>query len=284
MSWTLENKQVVITGASRGIGRTTTLAIAKMGANLSLVVRDRALGEKVIEELRALGTKGKAEIFIADLSSQKDIRRVAAEILAKHEVIDVLINNAGAIFMDRAVTVDGLERTFATNHLGYFLLTDLLLPALKKAPKARIVNVASAAHNRNVLDFTDLQNERGYAGMKVYGRSKLANILFTRALAKRLSDTNITVNCLHPGVIASQFGHNNKGVFGFLVKLGALFLSSEEDGAKTTVHVASSPELDGVTGKYFSDSKEKTPSKEAHSDDSASKLWDVSEELVKKSA
>jgi NAD(P)-dependent dehydrogenase (short-subunit alcohol dehydrogenase family) len=279
MAWTIENKRVVLTGASRGIGRTTALSLAKAGASLSLVVRDRALGEKVVEEIRALGAKGATDVFVADLSSQKEIRRVAAEIVGKHDVLDVLVNNAGAIFMSRELTVDGLERTFATNHLGYFLLTKLLLPALEKAPQARIVNVASAAHRRATLDFGDLMTERGYRGMKAYGRSKLANILFTRALAKRLEGTNITANCLHPGVVATGFGLNNP-VFGFFVRIAQPFMMSDEGGAKTTVHLVTSPDVEGVNGKYFSDSKETTPSHAARDDEAADRLWAVSEELV----
>lgn len=284
MTWSLSNKQVVITGSSRGIGRTTALALAKMGAHLALVVRDRELGNKVVEEIRALDGKGRVELFIADFSSQKDVRKVAKEILEKHDKIDVLINNAGAVFMDRAVTVDGLEQTFATNHLGYFLLTTLLLDALKKAAPSRIVSVASAAHKGNKLDFDDLQAEKSFSGFSVYGRSKLANILFTRELAKRLQGSNVTANCLHPGVIASQFGNNNKGLFGFVLKIGKVFMANEEDGAKTTIHLASSPDVDGITGKYFDKSRVAKPSAEAEDDAAAEKLWKVSEELVAKSA
>ncbi len=279
MTWSIEGKRVLVTGASRGIGRTTVLALAKQNADLGLLVRNRELGEKVVEEIRALGGKGKADLFVADLSSQREVRRVAAEIQAKYERLDVLINNAGAIFMDRRLTADGLEMTFALNHLAYFLLTKLLLDLLKKSAPARIVNVASTAHRGAKIQFDDLMSEKGFRGFGAYGQSKLANILFTLELSKRLEGTGVTVNALHPGVIASQFGRNNKA-FGVLMRLGAPFLSSEESGAKTTVYLATSPDVEGVTGKYFRRSREAIPSAEAEDAAVAKRLWEVSEELV----
>ncbi len=282
MAWNIEGKQVLLTGASRGIGRATALALAKQGANLSLLVRNRELGEKVIEEIRATGTKSRIDLFVADLSSMKDIRRVAAEFLQKHDRLDVLINNAGAINMEREVTVDGYERTFATNHLAYFLLTELLLDLLEKSAPSRIINVASEAHRGQKLEFDDLMGERSFSGFGAYGKSKLANILFTRELAKKLQGTNVTANSLHPGVIASGFGRNNKGVFGFVMRnLAAPFLGSEESGARTTVHLATSPDVEGKTGLYWKSSRESSPTAEARSDASA-RLWEMSEGLVQK--
>ena len=219
----MKGKRVVLTGASRGIGRETALALARRGANLTLVVRDAERGKAVADEVSALGAGGDVEVVIADLSSMADVRRVGAEILAKHDVIDVLVNNAGAILMERQVTKDGFEATFATNHLAYFVLTNVLLEALKKAPAGRIVNVASDAHHRGSLDFDDLMGERRYAGWRAYSTSKLANILFTSELARRLEGTSVTTNSLHPGVIASGFARNNKGLVGFLAKVLAVF-------------------------------------------------------------
>jgi retinol dehydrogenase-12 len=289
MTWNIEGKQVLLTGASRGIGRATALGLAKQGANLSLLVRNRELGEKVIEEIRAQGggsTKARIDLFVADLSSMKEVRRVAAEYIEKHDRLEVLLNNAGAINMDREVTVDGYERTFATNHLAYFLLTTLLLDLVKKSAPARIISVASEAHRQGKLDFDDLMYEkRGYSGFGAYGTSKLANILFTRELSKKLEGTNITANSLHPGVIASGFGRNNQGVFGFIMRnLAGPFLGSEESGAKTSVYLATSPDVEGKTGLYFKSSHESTPTAQARDDAAAERLWKVSEELVQKTA
>ncbi len=286
MSWTIEGKNVLVTGASRGIGRATALALAEKGANLSLLVRSRELGEKVVEEIRALGKPGKVDLFVADLSSMNDIRRVAREFLAKHDRLDVLINNAGAINMDRETTVDGYERTFATNHLGYFLLTQELLDLLKKSAPSRIVNVASEAHRGQSIGFDDpMYEKRSYSGFPAYGQSKLANILFTRELAKRLEGTGVTVNSLHPGVIASQFGRNNKGVFGWVMRnVASPFLGSEASGARTSVYLASSPDVDGKTGIYWKSSREATPTRQGRDDEAAARLWKLSEELVEKTA
>jgi NAD(P)-dependent dehydrogenase (short-subunit alcohol dehydrogenase family) len=285
VSWNIEGKQVLLTGASRGIGRATAFALAKMGANLSLLVRDRALGEKVIEEIRATGAKGKIDLFVADLSSMKDIRRAAEEYKSKHDRLDVLLNNAGAINMDKEKTVDGFERTFATNHLGYFLLTDQLLDLLKKSAPSRIVNVASEAHRQvGGIDFDDpMFDKRSYGGFASYGASKLANILFTRELARKLEGTNVTVNSLHPGVIASGFGRNNKGAFGWIMRnIASPFLGSEESGAKTSVYLASSPDVEGKTGLYWKSSREARPTRAGQDDEAAKRLWKLSEELIEK--
>lgn len=233
------------------------------------------------DEVRALGAGGDVDVLIADLSSLADVRRVAAELLAKHDRIDVLVNNAGALLMERQVTKDGYEATFATNHLAYFLLTELLLDAVKKAPAGRIVNVASEAHHRGTIDFDDLMGERAFAGWRAYGASKLANILFTSELARRLEGTHITANSLHPGVIASGFALNNKGVVGTLWKLMSPFLMSSENGAKTTLFLATNPSVATVSGKYFSRCKVRAPSREARDAAVAKRLWDVSEQLVR---
>lgn len=278
----MRGKRIVLSGASRGIGRETALALGKQGADLSIVVRDAERGKAVAEEVRALKGGGDVEVFVADLSSLGDIRRVGTEILAKRDIIDVLVNNAGALLMDRQVTKDGYEATFATNHLGYFLLTKVLLEAVKKAAAGRIVNVASEAHRGGSLVFDDLMGEKKYAGWFAYSASKLANILFTAELARRLEGTKVTTNSLHPGVIASGFARNNVGFVGFLAKLASPFLMSSENGAKTTVFLATDPSVAGTSGLYFSKSKPKPPSREARDASVAKRLWDVSEELVGK--
>lgn len=276
----MRGKRVVITGASRGIGREAALALARRGADLSLVVRDRARGEAVVADIEALGAGGDARVFVADLSSMAEVSKVGEELRAAHDRVDVLVNNAGALLMDRQVTRDGYEATFATNHLAYFLLTKILLDVVKASPAGRIVNVASEAHHRGSIDFDDLMSERHYAGWRAYSTSKLANVLFTAELARRLAGTSVTTNSLHPGVIASGFALNNRGLVGFAWKLAAPLLTSSEDGSKTTVLLATDPSLAGVSGKYFSKGREAKPSREARNADVARRLWDESERLV----
>ena len=276
----MNGKRVVLTGASRGIGRETALALASMGADLTLVVRDAERGRAVADEVRARNGGGDVEVVLADLSSMADVRRAGREIATQHERIDVLVNNAGAILMDRQVTKDGFEATFATNHLAYFLLTRILLGSLKRAPAARVVNVSSEAHHRGSMKLDDLMGEKRYSGVFAYSSSKLANILFTSELARRLEGTRVTANALHPGVIASGFAHNNKGLVGFLAKVGAPFLMSSEKGAKTTIHLATDPAVASTSGRYFAKCVQKTPSREARDTAVARRLWEASEELV----
>jgi NAD(P)-dependent dehydrogenase (short-subunit alcohol dehydrogenase family) len=273
-------KRALVTGASRGIGRITALELAKKGFDLTLLARDKGRGEAVANETRALGAD--TELLRADLSSLNEVERAAKEFLAKHDALDVLVNNAGALFMERRTTVDGFEMTFATNHLAYFLLTNLLRPALEKAAPARVVVVASTAHRGRTVPWDDFQHEKSYSGMTVYGESKLLNILFARELAKRLEKTGVTSNSLHPGFVASNFGRDNKGLIGWLMPVFQLFAISEEEGAKTTVWAATAPELEKVTGKYFDKCREASPTSEAQSDASAARLWKLSEELVAK--
>jgi NAD(P)-dependent dehydrogenase (short-subunit alcohol dehydrogenase family) len=280
----VKGKRIVLTGASRGIGRETALALGRMGADLSLVVRDAERGRAVAAEVKALGGGGDVDVFVADLSSMADVRRAGAEILRAHDVVDVLVNNAGALLMERQVTKDGFEATFATNHLGYFLLTKVLLDAVKKGPAGRIVNVASEAHHRGSMRFDDLMGEKAYAGWRAYSDSKLANILFTSELARRLGGSSVTTNSLHPGVIASGFARNNAGIVGLVAKLAAPFLMSSEDGAKTTIFLATDPSVAATTGKYFAKSRPKTPSREARNAAIAKRLWDATEELVGRGA
>jgi len=283
MTRSLEGRIALVTGATNGIGRVTARELARMGARVLIVARDRDRGETTASGIRD-ATGGRApEVLLADLSSQAEVRRLAREVRERAPRVDLLVNNAGAIFAEREVSADGVEMTLALNHLAYFLLTLELLPLLEGAPGSRIVNVSSTAHERGAIDFADLQGEHGYSMWKAYQQSKLANVLFTRELARRLGDRGPTANALHPGVIASGFGRNGRGFFRWLVAIGAPFLSSPEKGARTTLHVATAPGLQGVTGRYFSDCREKSPSPAGRDDDAALRLWQISESMTQPS-
>lgn len=275
----LSGKRAVVTGATAGIGFETAKALGLLGADVIVVGRSPDKTQATVAELKRL-TQANIDSFLADLSSLKDLQRVGREIVAKYDTLHVLVNNAGGINMSREVTVDGYERTFATNHLGYFVLTAALLPALQKGAPSRIVNVASEAHRGTQLNFDDLMAERGYSAFPVYGRSKLANILFTRHLAQRLVGTGVTANCLHPGVVDSQFIKGKTGLWKLAGQIGGLFMISPEAGAKTSVYLASSPEVQGVSGQYFDKCRTKRPTARAQDDEVAKRLWDVSEQLV----
>jgi len=275
----MQGKTVVITGATSGIGEVAADKLAGMGARIVFIARDPARGEETLKHLRAIAPGAAHAVYYADLSRLSELKRVAGEIAAAEPKIDVLVNNAGAMFAAREVTEDGLEKTFALNHMAYFVLTNLLLPSLKAAGRARIVSTASDAHKGARLDFTDLQSERGYSGFAVYGRSKLMNILFTRELARRLEGTGVTANCLHPGFVASRFGDESGGIFSFGVKLAKNFAITPERGAETIVHLAASPEVERTSGGYFYKSKPATPTREAQNDADAAKLWQVSAEI-----
>jgi retinol dehydrogenase-12 len=279
----MKGKLCLVTGASSGIGKITARELAKKGATVVLLCRSREKGEAVLAELRQISSEPH-DLLIADLSSQRDIRRVAAEYRQKYSKLHVLVNNAGLLLTERKTTVDGLEETFATNHIGYFLLTTLLLDIIKASAPARIVNVSSEAHRAAKLNLQDLHAEQGYSSFRVYANSKLANILFTRALAKRLEGTGVTTNCLHPGVVQTGFGKNNSGFFGFLVKIGGFFMISPEKGAETSIFLASDPSVEGVSGKYFDKCRERTPTRIAQDDITAEALWRESERLVAKTA
>ncbi|MFP2934327.1 SDR family NAD(P)-dependent oxidoreductase, partial [Pyxidicoccus sp. 3LG] len=216
----------------------------------------------------------------ADLASLQSVRDLAAAFRSRYSRLDVLLNNAGLIMDRREVTADGLEATMATNHFAPFLLTNLLLDLLKASAPSRIINVSSDAHQAGKLDFDDLQSERGYIAFRVYGTSKLANILFTRALAKRLEGTGVTANSLHPGVVRTGFGLNTQGFFRLIVKLGAPFMISAEKGARTSIYLASSPEVESVSGQYFYKSRPRKPSSAARNDALAERLWQVSAQLT----
>ncbi len=276
-----EGKICVITGATSGIGLTAAHALAARGVRLVLVGRDRARGDAALADLRARTPGLQAEVHYADLSRLDEMRRLGGELSAALPRIDILINNAGALFQRRAVTADGIERTFALNHMAYFVLTEALRRRLGASAPARIVNVASEAHRGAKLDFDDLQFERNYRGLTAYGRSKLCNILFTRELARRLAGTGVTANCLHPGFVATRFGDANGALFRVGLSLAKrLFAISPEQGALTTVHVATSPEVEGITGKYFDKCALATPSPAAEDDAAARRLWQESARLA----
>jgi len=278
----LEGKTVLVTGATNGIGRVAASAFARMGATLFLVGRDPARTEATRAELARETPGAVVRVLLADLSRQSDIRRAAAEFLATSQPLHVLLNNAGVVELHRSETADGIETTFAVNHLGYFLLTNLLLERLRASAPARIVNVASEAHRMGgPLDFEDLGSAKRYSAMGVYGRSKLANLLFTRELARRLAGTGVTVNAVHPGAVRTGLGLNNDApILKLLVRLVQPFFRSPERGARTSIWACTAPELEGVSGRYFSDCREKEPSAAARDDAAARRLWDVSAKLV----
>jgi len=284
----MTGKTVVVTGGNSGIGLETAAALAGAGARVLITARDRARGEAALGELRRRGRRDDAELAVFDLGDLASVRAGAAELLDRCERLDVLVNNAGVVLSDRRESADGHEATFAINHLGPFLLTQLLLERLKASAPARIVNVASTAHKgaRHGLDFDDLQSRRGYGGMQVYSKSKLANIYFTSELSRRLAGTGVTANCLHPGTVATGYGRDgdSTGFLAFGLKVIKPFILTAEQGARTSVFLASSPEVAGVSGGYFVKCKARTPSKAAQDDDAARRLWKVSEELVAASA
>jgi len=285
MAWSIAGKTVVITGATSGVGEAAAIALAKLGAHLVLVGRDAGRGAASLAKIKAAGDAN-AQLLLADLSSLAEVRKLAEQ-LRQLPRLDVLVNNAGAVFTTRQTTVDGFERTFALNHLAYFLLTELLRDKLVASAPARIINVASEAHRSGKLDTGDLPGElkspRAYSGLRAYATSKLCNLLFTRELARRLAGTGVTANAMHPGTVATGFGRNNRGAIGIGIRLLSPFFRTPEQGAETIVYLAVDPALEGVTGQYFADLKPKTPANRALSDADASKLWKVSEELTRAS-
>jgi len=279
---TMDGKLVMVTGATGGIGYVTARELARMGARVIVVGRDPAKCNRVVGELKAAAQNDGVSSLSADLSSLREVRRLADAFRGAHDRLDVLVNNAGAIFAKRRLSADGIEMTFALNHLSYFLLTDLLLDRLRASPAPRIVNVASRAHMGAHLDFDDLLCEKRYTAMLAYRRSKLANLYFTYELARRLRETPITVNALHPGLVATGFGGNNSFVFRWGIRAAFRLFGAidAEAGARTSIHLASSPEVAGVTGRYFAEEKE-TPSSEVSRDEEAARrLWEISAEMV----
>jgi NAD(P)-dependent dehydrogenase (short-subunit alcohol dehydrogenase family) len=276
----MKGKTVVITGGTSGIGEVAALELAQMGARIVLVGRDKPRAQTTLARLRERGPGLAHTVHYADLTRLAEMKRVAAQIAGAEPRIDVLINNAGAMFAARRVTEDGLERTFALNHMAYFVVTAGLRERLTASAGARIVNTASDAHRGAMLDFDNLQSEKGFGAMQAYGRSKLCNILFTRELARRLHGTGVTANCLHPGFVDTRFGDQSGGLISHIVWLAKYFAIPPTEGAKTVVYLASSPEADGVSGKYFYKCRATTPSPAAEDDQAASALWERSVELA----
>lgn len=277
----IQGKSVLITGATDGVGLQSAIELARMGARVNLVGRDPVKLDRAADLVAKSGRGAPPGTFLADLSSQASIRALAENVKAGLPALDVLLNNAGGYFAKRAVTPDGIEMTFGLDHLGYFLLSQLLLDLLIAAPgRSRIVNVASAAHKGVTLDFDDIQNEH-YSGWRAYQRAKLANILFTYEFAARLDPAQVTVNCLHPGFVDSNFGADGGGVFGFLIGVAQKFAAlSVEKGAQTQIYLCSSDEVEGVTGRYFDRCKAIRSSLQSYDTDARRKLWAVSERLT----
>jgi len=270
----------LITGASSGIGLETARSLARRGATVVNVSRGSGKGAAVTEGLRR-ETGGDLHYLSADLSSLAEVRRVADDFKARFNKLDVLVNNAGAFFSERQTTVDGFEKTFALNHLAYFGLTHLLLEPLLSAPAARVVNVSSQAEAFGRVRFDDLMLERSYNGWRAYSQSKLANLLFSYELARRLAEAPVTVNALHPGGVASGFGAGNRGLGALLLRAVRPFFKTPEEGAKTAVYLAASGEVAGISGRYFVDEKPASSSRRSHDREVQARLWEVSEELVK---
>lgn len=273
----ISSKTCLITGANSGIGKVTARVLAQMGARVVIVCRNLERGEPALQEIRRESGNSSVELMTCDFSSQSQIRHLAEEFKSRHDRLDILINNAGLMMKKRAITEDGFEMTFAVNHLGYFLLTNLLLDVIKRSAPARIVNVASEAHRGGHINFDDLQSEREFSSMLAYRQSKLANILFTYELARRLEGTSVTANCLHPGIIATDIARR----FPWFIRVPfKLFFTGVEKGAETTVYLATSPGVEGVTGKYFDKKSESRSSRESYDREVARRLWEVSEEMT----
>ncbi len=278
----LTGKTILITGATNGIGKVAALELAKQGPTIVLVGRNPAKVEETVREIKEKSSNPQVDGLVADLFSMAEVRRLANEFRKKYPHLHVLINNAGAIFADRQHTVDGYERTFALNHLAYFLLTNLLLDMLKADAPARIINVSSGAHLGASLDFDDLQNEQHYGagGFTAYGQSKLDNLLFTYELARRLAGTGVTVNAMHPGTVATGFGENNSGGMHLAMQVLHLFSLTPQQGADTIVYLASSPEVEGISGKYWEKRKAIQSSPASYDEATQKRLWEVSAQMT----
>ncbi|HEX9864698.1 MAG TPA: SDR family oxidoreductase [Acidimicrobiia bacterium] len=277
----MAGKTVLITGGTSGIGMATALGLAMMGATLIITGRDRDRTEMAARQIRAAGAGGgQVEVFVGDLASQAEVRRLANDVLSSFPRVDVLINNVGGSWNTRHLTTDGLEHTLALNHLAPFLLTNLLLDRLMESSPARVVTVASGAHAHGRIAFDDLQGERSYS-QRAYGQSKLANVLFTYELARRLQAGKVTANALHPGVVNTSFGADDPGMLQrLLVPVIKPFMKTPAQGAATSVYLASSSDLEGVTGRYFANGKPKKSSKGSYDQAAAARLWQVSADLV----
>ncbi len=276
----LDGKTCIITGASTGIGKASAEQLASMGARVVMVCRNQKNGERAMADVEAKSGSKSVELMRADLASLASVRTFAEEYVKHNESLHVLLNNAGVALPLRSTTIDGFETTFQVNYLSHFLLTDLLLPTLKKSAPARIINVSSVAHYSGHLNFDDLQMEKGYGVMRAYSQSKLALVLFTHELARRLQGTGVTANCLHPGAVATNIWGDWMGPAAFLGKVTRLFMLSPEKGAKTQVYLASSPDVEEVSGEYFEFHGKKESSAESYDQGLAERLWDASAKMV----
>lgn len=278
----MDGKVVLITGATNGIGKVAALELAKQGAQVVIVGRNPAKTAEAVAAIKAQSGNPAVEMIVADLSSMAEVRKAAEAFKSGHERLDVLINNAGAVFGTRQETVDGYEMTFALNHLAYFLLTNLLLDTLKASAPARIINVSSGAHAFGRIDFDNLNSEKGYSagGFRAYGTSKLQNLLFTYELARRLAGTGVTAHALHPGSVATGFAHNNRGWLSLLYRVVDRFSLTPEQGADTIIYLASSPQLIGETGQYWEKRKAIRSSAASYDEAAQARLWAVSEQLT----
>jgi len=276
----MKDKVCVITGGTDGIGKAAAHGLALQGLRLLVHGRDAEKGARAVAEIKARSGNPAIEFLQADFGSLAEVRRLAATVLEHAPRIDVLINNAGGLFARRTSSKDGYEMTFAVNHLAPFLLTHLLIDALRSAGESRIVTTASHAHRGAKISFDDLQATRKYSAMRAYGTSKLANILFTRALAKRLQGTTVTATCLHPGFVRTSLGRDMPPLAGSLFRLASRLARSPQKGAETVVYLATSPEVQGASGGYYFDCKRTAPSAAAEDDQAAEQLWKVSEKLV----
>jgi retinol dehydrogenase-14 len=275
----MDGKVILITGGTSGIGKAAATALARMGAEVVVNGRDREKGERALQEIRDKSGSVKVSLLLADLALQSEVRRLAEEFEASHERLDVLINNAGLILRRRTETPDGIETTLAINHLAPFLLTNLLLGLLKRSAPSRIITLTSEAERQGKMDLEDLQSKRRYGAFRIYGKTKLANIMFTYELADRLRETGVTANCVHPGSVNTEFGKNERGVV-LLFRMFKPFMRSPEKGADTIVYLASSPEVEGMTGRYFSDREVVSSSEESYDRTLWKRLWEASEELT----
>jgi NAD(P)-dependent dehydrogenase (short-subunit alcohol dehydrogenase family) len=273
-------KVVLITGGTSGIGKAAATALAGMGAETVVTGRNRERGEEAVQEIRRESGNEQVSLLLADLAVQAEVRRLAEEFEASHDRLDVLVNNAGLVLSSRTETPDGIETTLAVNHLAPFLLTNLLLDLLKKSAPSRIVTVSSEAERWGKMDLDDLQSKRRYRAFPVYGKSKLANIMFTYELAERLEGTGVVANCVHPGGVNTNFGKNNRGFMTLLFRAFKPFMRSPERGADTVVYLAASPETEEMTGKYLYDREVRDSSKVSYDEDLRKQLWEASEELA----
>jgi len=278
----MKGKVVLITGATSGIGKVSAITLAGMGATVVVIGRNLERGKELLKEIeRRTGSK-ETDFIMGDLASLDDVRSAALTFNSRYDRLDALLDNAGGINGKRMVTVDGFEYTFGVNHLAHFVLTQLVLDRLKSSAPSRVVVTSSAAHLNGRIDFDDLMAEKKYRSFKAYSQSKLANVLFTFELSRRLKGIGVTANCFHPGTVRTNFGKGLGGIGGAIFPLIGVFMIPPEKGSETQVYLASSPDVEGVTGKYFSKKAVKDSSRKSRDEEVAKRLWDVSEELTKK--